>query len=219
MNGNAPRPQEPSTPEPVRVPRASDGGPPRAMASVPPGRAAGGAGSESVAAVLKLASALCALVAVGLFVRPLLLGELSTKPRMLTLMPTFSEEPVEPEESGAPSEPEAAAPEVPVGSTPAPRAPTSPSRGSVTREARAEFDGAILMVESEPSGANVRVDGRDQGETPVSVGLDCLPGKPVVVDITLRGYEKATHTTLCPHDALVKVTASLRKASRSSGKK
>lgn len=186
------------------------------MASVPPSRAAGGAGSESVAAVLKLASALCALVAVGLFVRPLLLGELTTGPRMLTLQPTFSEEPVEPEASAEPSEPEAAAPEAPVGRTSAPQAP---SRGSVTREVRAEFDGAILMVESEPSGANVLVDGKDQGETPVSVGLDCLPGKPVVVDISLRGYEKAKHTTLCPHDALVKVTASLRKASRSSGKK
>ncbi|WNG41117.1 PEGA domain-containing protein [Archangium violaceum] len=181
------------------------------MTSVPSGRGAG-AGSESVAAVLKLASALCALAAVGLFVRPLVLGELSTAPRMLTLTPTFSE-PVESESSGESSAP---GEEAPVERTPAPQAP---SRNSVTRESRAAFEGAILVVESEPAGANVRVDGKDQGETPVSVGLECLPGKPVIIDISLRGYEKAKHTTLCPHDALVKVTASLRKGSRSSGKK
>ena len=90
----------------------------------------------------------------------------------------------------------------------------------MTREERADFEGAILMVESEPAGATILVDGKDQGQTPVSVGLECLPGTPVLVEFSLRGYEKAKHRTLCPHDALVKVTARLRKGSgKSPGKK
>ncbi|HEY0094682.1 MAG TPA: PEGA domain-containing protein, partial [Archangium sp.] len=159
---------------------------------------------ERLAAGLKLASALCALVAVGLFVRPLLLGELSTQPRMITLQPTFSPAPEE-------SPPER---------TPGTPAPAEPAPETVTREERADFDGAILMVESEPAGATILVDGKDQGQTPVSVGLECLPGTPVLVEFSLRGYEKTKHRTLCPHDALVKVTARLRKGSgKASGKK
>lgn len=159
---------------------------------------------EGWAAGLKLASALYALAAAGLFVRPLLLGEVSTRPRMVTLQPTFSSAPVE---SAS-------------GSTSASTAPRELPPDTVTREERAEFEGAILVVESEPSGATIRVDGKDQGETPVSVGLECLPGSPVLVEFSLRGYEKAEHRTLCPHDALVKVTALLRKSSgKSSGKK
>ncbi|WNG61928.1 PEGA domain-containing protein [Archangium gephyra] len=161
---------------------------------------------EGLAAGLKLVSALCALVAVGLFVRPLLQGELTTGPRMLTLQPTFASKPVE----------ERPAERAPPGVT----APKELPPDAAVREERADFDGAILMVESEPSGATILVDGKDQGETPVSVGLECLPGTPVLVEFSLRGYEKATHRTVCPHDALVKVTARLRKGSgKASGKK
>ncbi|PTL76656.1 PEGA domain-containing protein [Vitiosangium sp. GDMCC 1.1324] len=216
MSGNAPQARERSTPGHVGEARASDGGPPRPLAPVAPARAI--SWNEWVAAGLKLASALCALVAVGLFVRPLVLNELSLKPRMVTLMPTFAsspqaEEPARPVARDTPAE----APERGTGST---AAPPEPSRNTVTREERADFDGAILMAESEPSGANVLVDGHDQGETPVSVGLDCIPGTPVLVEFSLRGYEKAKHTTLCPHNALVKVTARLKKGSgRTSGKR
>jgi hypothetical protein len=163
---------------------------------------------ERLAAGLKLASALCALVAVGLFVRPLLTGELSLQPRMITLQPTFS------------AVPEESPPESPPESTSGTPAPAQRPPETVTREERADFDGAILMVESEPGGATILVDGKDQGQTPVSVGLECLPGTPVIVEFSLRGYEKAKHRTLCPHDALVKVTARLRKGSgKASGKK
>jgi PEGA domain-containing protein len=184
-------------PGPVGAPmaRASDGGPPRPVQGGP--ASSGPSRTEWLAAGLKLGSALCALAAVGLVVRPLLLGELSTTPRTLTLQPTFTEEPV--------AQPPAAA------ETGGP-APQEVPSGSVTREERADFDGSILMIDSEPSGATVLVDGRDQGETPVSVGLECLPGTPVIVSISLRGYERAKHTTLCPHDALVKVTAQLKKS-------
>jgi len=204
VSGNASQPKS-ATPE--------GGGPANAAAPAPPARpvapAAPPAGTDSrderLAAGLKLGSALCALVAVGLFVRPLLTGELSLQPRMITLQPTFS--PV-PEESP------------PVESTPGTPAPAERPPETVTREERADFDGAILMVESEPGGATILVDGKDQGQTPVSVGLECLPGTPVIVEFSLRGYEKAKHRTICPHDSLVKVTARLRKgAGKASGKK
>lgn len=215
MSGNAPRPRERPASALVGEARASDGGPPRALAPVAPVRAI--SGSEWAAAGLKLASALCALVAVGLFVRPLVRDELSTTPRTLTLMPTFSTS----SETVAPAEPAARdTPEAQVRDTGSTATPQEPAKGPVTREERADFDGAILMAESEPTGATVLVDGHDQGETPVSVGLECIPGTPVLVEFSLRGYEKAKHTTLCPHDALVKVTARLKKGSgRTSGKR
>jgi hypothetical protein len=158
-----------------------------------------------VAAVLKLASALCGLAAAGLFVLPLVRGEVSSAPRTLTLQPLF------PAEAPAPQE------------TPPQEAPSQevpPEEEKVATEERIDFKGSILMVESEPSGATILVDGKDQGETPVSVGLECLPGQPVIIDFSLRGHDKAKHRTSCPRDALVKVTAKLRKRSgKPSGKK
>ncbi len=218
MKANTRQPREQSKLSRVGEARASDGGPPRSLAPAP-SASKGWFRAESVAAWLKLASALCALGAVGLFVRPLLLGELSTqsKPRMITIQPIFSK----PE--GSTSEPVASASESeePEASAPAPegKTPHEVPSNSVTREERAEFDGAILMVESEPSGATIRVNGNDQGETPVSVGLDCLPGVPVQVEFSKRGYERAKHTALCPKDAMLKLTARLRKAPKESRRK
>lgn len=199
MSGNASQPNPP-TPGAGAAPAP----PVRPVTPAAP-PAAQGSRLEGVAVGLKLASAVCALVAVGLFVRPLLQGELTTGPRMITLQPTFSPAPVERPAERAPQ---------------ATAAPVEPPPETGIREERADFEGAILMVETEPSGATILVDGKDQGETPVSVGLECLPGTPVLVEFSLRGYEKAKHRTVCPHDALVKVTARLRKsAGKASGKK
>lgn len=148
--------------------------------------------SEKVAVALKLTSGLCAVAAAVLFVLP------------LTLQP-----------SSASSETESPSPEKRV-EAPRSQPDTEPSRNESTQEERSDFDGAILMVESQPSGATVHVDGRHQGDTPVSIGLECTPGKTVVIDFTLPGFERTRHRTRCPNQALVKVTARLRKA---SGKK
>jgi hypothetical protein len=151
---------------------------------------------------LKLSSALFGLAAAGVLVLPLVRGEAEAPsgPRYITLQPTFSDTDSESEsaETGGAS----------------PEAPSAPEQA--IQEERSSFKGAILMVESQPPGATIRVNGIDQGETPVSVGLDCLPGSTLKVDFALRGFEKSTHRTVCPRDALVKVTARLRKG---SGKK
>jgi PEGA domain len=163
---------------------------------------------EKVAVAMKLLSGLCGLAAVVLFVLPLVRGEVNAGPRYITLQPSSASR-----ETESPPPKERA-------ETPVPRPDPEPSRNELTEEERSDFDGAILMVESEPSGATIHVDGRNQGDTPVSIGLECTPGKPLVIDFTLPGFEKTRHRTLCPSQALVKVTARLRKGSgKASGKK
>lgn len=92
--------------------------------------------------------------------------------------------------------------------------PTPPAQPSVNRDSTEEssaFEGYVLVVDSEPSGATVLVNGKNQGEVPVSVGLDCNPGDRVLVELSLQGFERARHTTTCKRDTMVKVSARLRK--------
>ncbi len=165
------------------------------------------------AQVLKLSSALFGVAAAGALVLPLVRPEEAKappEPRYVTLRPTLPPE--------AKPEPKARPTPEPEGNDSAPEEP-SVEEPRIDEE-RSSFTGAILMVESQPPGASIRVNGVDQGETPVSVGLDCTPGRDLVVDFALRGFEKSRHRTRCPKDALVKVTARLRKASgKAPGKK
>jgi hypothetical protein len=151
--------------------------------------------SQKVAAVLKLGSALCAMAAAGLLILPLVRGEVSTRPRDITLTPITSGD-------GETETGEEAA-----------------STGNAIRESRSAFEGAILSLESQPSEATVQVNGRDQGETPVMVGLECEPGEPVVITFSRRGFESAIHRTPCPRDALVTVKARLKQSTRGTAGK
>jgi len=95
--------------------------------------------------------------------------------------------------------------------TPAP----SEDPAKVITEQSTDFDGAaILVVESEQSGVSVRVDGNDQGNTPVSLTLECLPGKPIKVEVARKGYERAQHLTFCRPDTMIKLYARLRKVGK-----
>lgn len=149
---------------------------------------------STVGVVLQLASGLCGLAAAAMFVLPLVRGEVSGGTRYVTLTPGL-------DSAGSGS---SAAVEVAPGQA---------------REERSNFKGAILMLNSEPSGATVVVGGQNQGETPVSVGADCVPGKPISVTFSMRGYDKVTHETLCPEDTLVKVTARLQKSTGKASRK
>jgi PEGA domain len=177
-------------------------------------------GAEVLAAVLKLGSALGGLAAAVLFVLPAVGGDFSVQPRLKTLTPTFGAPP-----KGGPSAQRDASP------APVQRAPgeardpfatpegvvpvaEAPAPDDIIQEERADFDGAILVLESEPSGALTFVAGKEQGETPVSVGLDCKPGEAVEVEFVRRGYERARHTATCPRDAMLKLTARLRKGTK-----
>ena len=97
---------------------------------------------------------------------------------------------------------------------PAPQA----SPEEVITEQTAAFDGAaILVVEAEPGNVSVRVDGNDQGNTPVSLTLDCLPGKPIKVEVARKGYERAQKTTFCRTNTMIKLYARLRKVEKAPG--
>lgn len=103
---------------------------------------------------------------------------------------------------------------VPTLETPAPSADPE----EVITEQTASFDGAaVLMVESEPPNVSVRVDGNDQGNTPVSLTLDCLPGKPIKVEVSRKGYERAQKITFCRMNTMVKLYARLKKAEKKPG--
>jgi hypothetical protein len=130
---------------------------------------------EQVAAVLKLASALCGLAAAGLFVLPLFRGEMS---------------------AGAHD-----------------ALPAALSQKPGIQEERAAFQGALLVLESQPPGATVRVNGENHGGTPVTVGVDCLPGRTVLVDFSLPGFERMLHSTPCPEEEMITLKARLRKNS------
>ncbi len=146
-------------------------------------------GPWRVAAVLRFCAAGFALMAVVLFVLPELRGSFQAPHPAELNQPTYTTI-------------------APVLGTPTPMEDSS----QVVTEQTAAFDGAeILMVESEPEGASVRVDGNDKGNTPASITLDCVPGKPIKVDVARKGYASAQHLTFCRNDTMIKLYVRLRK--------
>jgi hypothetical protein len=148
-----------------------------------------------VAAVLRFCAAGFALTAAGLFVAPELRGTFQA-PRAAELnQPTYTMiAPV----LGTPKAPE--------------------KLDQVFTEQTAPFDGAaILVVESEPENASVRIDGSDKGNTPASITLDCVPGTPIRVEVERKGYASAQHLTLCRKNTMIKVHARLLKAGKAPG--
>jgi hypothetical protein len=152
-------------------------------------------GPWSVAAALRLGAAGFALMTAVLVVRPELNGSFQAPGPGEFTQPTYKTI-------------------TPVLDTPAPPEDLE----QVISEQSTAFDGAaILMVESEPGNASVRVDGNDQGNTPVSLTLDCMPGKPIKVEVTRKGYERAQYLTFCRTDMMIKLYARLRKAAKRPG--
>jgi hypothetical protein len=149
-------------------------------------------GPWRVAAVLRFCAAGFALLAVVLFVLPELRGSFQAPHPAELNQPTYKTI-------------------APVLDTPAPPEDLE----QVVTEQTTSFEGAaILMVESEPGSASVRVDGNDQGDTPVSLTLDCVPGKPIKVEVARKGYERAQHLTFCRTNTMIKLYARLRKAGK-----
>ncbi|WP_164013162.1 PEGA domain-containing protein [Pyxidicoccus trucidator] len=71
---------------------------------------------------------------------------------------------------------------------------------------------SVLMIESEPPGATVTVDGVKQGSTPLSLTPICNPGNPLRVKLVRKGFDSLEHVTVCREDTMTKLTARLRKA-------
>jgi hypothetical protein len=149
-----------------------------------------------VASALRLGAAGFGLMAAVLFVLPELNGSFQAPTAEMLLQPVYK--------TIAPA----------LLDTPAPSADPE----QAITEQTTSFDGAaILVVESEPGGGSVRVDGNDQGNTPVSLTLDCLPGKPIKVEVTRKGYERAQYLTFCRTNTMIKLYARLRKGEKKPG--
>ncbi|MFP2908404.1 PEGA domain-containing protein, partial [Pyxidicoccus sp. 3LFB2] len=146
-----------------------------------------------LAAVLALGSGACALLAAVMLVLP----------ELRQLRATSEEE-----------APAAKADTKGEEKTLAPRFDTSaPVPEGQVREQHETLQGiSILMVESEPSGATVTVDGVKQGTSPVSFTPICNPGNPLRVKLVRKGFETLEHTTVCREDTMTQLSARLRKA-------
>lgn len=152
-------------------------------------------GAWLAASALRLGAAGFGLMAAVLFVLPELRGSFQAPTVETLTQPTFKTI-------------------APALDTPAPAADPA----TVFVEQTTSFDGAaILVVEAEPGNASVRVDGNDQGNTPVSLTLDCMPGKPIKVEVSRRGYERASHITFCRADTMIKLFARLKKSEKKPG--
>jgi hypothetical protein len=95
---------------------------------------------------------------------------------------------------------------------------TAPLRDGEVREQQAAIAGAsVLMIDSEPSGVTVSVDGVKQGTTPLSLTPMCNPGALLRVKFVRKGFESLEHTLVCREDMMTQLTGRLRK-SRGSAK-
>ncbi|MEE8409228.1 MAG: PEGA domain-containing protein [Myxococcota bacterium] len=77
-----------------------------------------------------------------------------------------------------------------------------------------------VLVNSEPTGADVSVNGRKRGTTPTVFSLDCRVGEPIVAQFSLSGHATATQQATCPkaNDGSLHIRAVLPPA-RGRGKK
>ena len=75
-------------------------------------------------------------------------------------------------------------------------------------------DDRVLIVESTPAGASIRLDGEEMGETPLEV--EGLKAKKYSVKVELRGYEPVDHEISLTEGIGRKLTISLVKSSGES---
>ncbi len=77
-----------------------------------------------------------------------------------------------------------------------------------------------VLINSEPIGADVTVDGRKRGTTPTVFSLDCRVGEPIVAQFSLSGHAAATQQATCPkaNDGSLRIRAVLPPA-RGAGRK
>jgi PEGA domain len=87
----------------------------------------------------------------------------------------------------------------------------SPRGTSTTAEGErvAPFHGFGLSIESTPTGAAVRVDGRDVGETPIVTTVHCAPGREVEVRVEMKGHRPVRRAVRCRADALLELSIAL----------
>lgn len=85
------------------------------------------------------------------------------------------------------------------------------ARTTAEGERVSPFPGFGLSIGSTPSGASVRVDGREVGGTPIVTNLDCDPGQVVEVRVEKAGFRSIRREVRCRADELVEMRFTLRR--------
>jgi len=89
--------------------------------------------------------------------------------------------------------------------------PTVPNDNDRFRVVETDAEGFIVHVESAPAGAQVRINDVDQGRTPSSSTLECEPGQPLQISVTLAGYAPLRYATTCSENRLIQLRAPLKR--------
>ena len=72
-------------------------------------------------------------------------------------------------------------------------------------------DGFFARVHSTPSGAKIRVDGKERGETPFFGNVECSAGDKVVIEVDLAGFEIWRRELECRENGQLEVDAKLKR--------
>lgn len=69
----------------------------------------------------------------------------------------------------------------------------------------------MIVVQSEPSGAVLTVDGREHGETPAGLDTRCSKDIPITIEVTATGYRRWRRKVPCQPGIELRFTARLRR--------
>lgn len=72
-------------------------------------------------------------------------------------------------------------------------------------------EGFFARVHSTPSGAKIRVDGQERGETPFFGNVECSAGEKVVIEVDLAGFEIWRRELECRKNGQLEVDAKLKR--------
>ncbi|MEZ4270071.1 MAG: PEGA domain-containing protein [Myxococcota bacterium] len=77
---------------------------------------------------------------------------------------------------------------------------------------RGERHRLTLMVDTEPSGSTIFIDGEDRGPSPMMLSLDCYKGDKIAVRIERRGYRLWQRQVTCDAGTTVRIKPKLARA-------
>jgi hypothetical protein len=89
--------------------------------------------------------------------------------------------------------------------------PFSAGAGQSSEHLQGEGAGALLVIDSDPPGAEVSVAGEVLGRTPLSTELHCAAGARLGVEIKSRGYTTHHEDLTCTPNTLARIEARLRR--------
>lgn len=71
--------------------------------------------------------------------------------------------------------------------------------------------GFLARIDSVPSGAHIRIEGKDRGETPFLGNVSCRKGDKIHVEVSAPGYQLWQRELVCREDAQLELMARLKR--------